>query len=131
MPAIDQFARRWIDYAETISAFVRGRAIFIQAGRHSRRAAQRNKESPAIGRSVNAARPFAHWKTSDHAVCGAINDCDIARAFVAYEHEIARRFSARRSGEKNAKNPRDKQAMHMGDAYVSIAGEATAFPLTL
>src|SRR5207247_11277529 len=60
MPAIDQLARRWIDYAETISAFVRGRAIFIQAGRHTRRAAQRNKDSPAIGRSVNAARPFPH-----------------------------------------------------------------------
>jgi hypothetical protein len=78
MPAIDQFACRWIDYAETISAFVRGRAIFIQAGRHTRRAAQRNKDSPPIGRSVNAARPFAHWKTSDDAVCGSINDRDIA-----------------------------------------------------
>ena len=125
MPAINQFARRWIDYAETVSAFVRGRAIFIQAGRHSRRAAQRNKESPAIGRRVNAARPFAHWKTSDHAVCGAINDRDIARAFVAYEHEIARRFSARDSREKNPKDPSNKQAMHRRDAYVSMHPSAT------
>ena len=80
---------------------------------------------------MNAARPFPHWKSSDNAICGSINDCDIARAFVADEHEVAWRFSARRDGEKNPKHPRDKKAMHMGDAYVSIAGEATAFPLTL
>ena len=90
MPPIYQFARCWIDHAETIGAFVRGRAIFIHAGRHSRRAAQSNKHSPAVGRRMNAARPFAHRKSSNDAICGSINDRDIARAFVADEYKIAR-----------------------------------------
>src|SRR4029077_1075067 len=35
MPAVDQFARYWIDHTETVSGLVRRRAIFIDAGRHS------------------------------------------------------------------------------------------------
>src|SRR5262245_45669761 len=112
MPAVDQLARQWIDYAETISAFVRGRAIFIQPWGHSRRTAQRNKDSPPVGRCMNAARPFTHRKSSNNAVSGSINYRDVARAFVAYEHEIAGRFTARHAEEKNPNDRRDTQAMH-------------------
>jgi hypothetical protein len=125
MPSIYQFVRCWIYHAETVGAFVRWRAIFIQPGRHSRRAAQRNKQSPSIRRGVNAARPFAHWKGSDDAVCGSINHRDIAGAFIAYKHKIAWRLSARHTDENDPEGPKGKQAMHMRDAYVSIPSGAT------
>jgi hypothetical protein len=60
---------------------------------------------------VNAARPFAHWKISDDAVCGSINHRDIAGAFVAYKHEIAWRLSARENCACE-KNTKDKKATH-------------------
>jgi hypothetical protein len=78
MPPIYQFARRWIDDSESVSAFVRGRAIFIQAGSHTRRAAQRNKDPPTIRRRVNAARPFSDRKGSDDVICRSINHRDVA-----------------------------------------------------
>jgi hypothetical protein len=78
MPSIYQLARRWIDDSESVGVFVCGRAIFIQAGRHARRAAQRDKDPPAIGRRVNAARPFPHWKGSNHVIRGSINHRDVA-----------------------------------------------------
>ena len=101
------------------------RAILIQPRCHPGRAAQRNKDSPPIRRGVNAARPFAYWKGPDDAVCGSINHRDIAGAFVAYKHEIVWRLSARHSDENDPEGPKDKQAMHMRDAYVSIPSGAT------
>src|SRR5262249_27101703 len=112
MPPVFQFPRGWIDDAETIGAFVCWCAIFIQTRRHSRRATQCNKESTSVGSRVNAARPVSHWKCSNDAVCGTINDRHIARAFVADEHEIALGFSARCGGQKDPSDERDKPAMH-------------------
>ena len=125
MPSIYQFVRYWIDHAETLGAFVRCRAIFIQPGCHSRRAAQRNEDSPPVRSGVNSAWPFAHWKGPDDAVCGSINHRDIAGAFVAYKHEIVWRLTARHSDENDPEGPKDKQAMPMRDAYVSIPSDAT------
>ena len=77
-PVRHMVSRGWIDDCKTIGAFVRGRAIFIEPRRHTRRAAQRDKDPPAIGRCVNTARPFAHWKSFADAICSSINDRYIA-----------------------------------------------------
>ena len=89
MPAIDQLARHRIDHTETISALVSGRAIFVHAGSHSRRTAQRDKNSRPIRCAVNPAGSFADLESRDHVVRRAIDDTHITRSFVADEHKVA------------------------------------------
>ena len=80
---------RWpASHAKAVRCLVRGRAIFIHAGRHSRRTAQRYKNPISIRRGMNATRPLADTKSCDHVFARAVDHRDIVRPFVAYEHEI-------------------------------------------
>src|SRR5206468_2519436 len=93
MPAIDQFVLDWVDYTKPVGSFVRWRAIFIQTGGHSRRAAQRHKEPLAIWRCVNSARSFARFKGRDNGVRRSVNDANITGSFIADINKIVWRFS--------------------------------------
>ena len=89
VPAIDQLLRRRIDYTKAISGLVRGRAIFIHTGGHSRRTAQCHKEPLTAGRRVNATRPFAYRQSRNDRICSPVNYRYVAGALVADEHEVA------------------------------------------
>jgi len=101
VPAIDQLVSHWIDHAKSISALVRGRAIFVYTGRHSRRTAQRDKHSLPIRRRVNPAWPLAYFESRDNSVSGAVNHTDIARSFVADKNGIVLGFGTERERHAN------------------------------
>jgi hypothetical protein len=113
MPAIDQFARCWIDHTEAVGPFISGRAIFIKAGGHSRGTAQGNKEPPTVRRRVNPSRPFAYWKRGYNLVSVAVDHGDITGAFVANEHEVGWRFGAKYSSYNDTRETNDKKTTHV------------------
>src|SRR5581483_4854888 len=112
VPAVEQTLFRGVNYSKAIGAFVRRRAIFVQARRHARRTAQGHKQTAAIRSRMNAPGALAHLERRDNRIGCAVNDRNIAGTFITDVNKIIGRSGPRRDGAKQ-ENAQKNYPLHI------------------